>query len=92
MYPVYLRAEALLMRRSWDDAARELQKVLNRRGLVWNFPLGALAHLQLARAYAGKRDSVKARVQYQEFLALWKDGDRDLPLLLKAQAESANLK
>src|SRR5580698_5202296 len=92
MYPVYLRAEALLMRQSWDDAVGELQKILDHRGLIWNCPFGALAHLQLARGYAGKRDSQHARGEYQEFLVLWKGADRDLPLLLKAQTESANLK
>src|SRR6266571_8114208 len=34
------------------DFVAEYQKFLNHRGIVVNFPLGALAHLGLARAYA----------------------------------------
>ena len=55
-----------------------------------NFPWGALARLQLARAYAMQADTAKARA-YQDFLALWKDADPNLPMLLAAKSEYAKL-
>jgi hypothetical protein len=59
--------------------------------IVLNFVLGALAHLQLGRAYAASGDVGKARVAYQDFFALWKDADPDIPILKEAKAEYAKL-
>jgi len=56
-----------------------------------NFPWGALARLQLARVYAMQADTAKARWAYQDFLALWKDADPNLPMLLAAKSEYAKL-
>jgi hypothetical protein len=56
-----------------------------------SFPLGALAHLGLARAYALQGDSAKSRAAYQDFLTLWKDADPDIPILKQAKAEYAKL-
>jgi cytochrome c-type biogenesis protein CcmH/NrfG len=50
-----------------------------------------LAQLYLARAYAQKNDAAKARAAYQDFLALWKDADPDIPILKEAKAEYAKL-
>jgi ATP/maltotriose-dependent transcriptional regulator MalT len=50
MYPVYLRGEAYLRLKKWGDASAEFQKIIDQRGLVWNFPLGSRSYLQLARA------------------------------------------
>ena len=36
-------------------------------------------------------DTAKARTAYQDFLALWKDADPDLPILKEAKAEYAKL-
>jgi hypothetical protein len=58
---------------------------------VLNSPLGALAHLGLGQAYALSGDATKSRAAYQEFLALWKDGDGDIPILREAKAEYAKL-
>jgi hypothetical protein len=60
--------------------------------MVMNDPIGALAHLQLGRAYAMHGDAAKAKVAYQDFLALWKDADPDIPILKQAKAEYAKLK
>ena len=57
-----------------------------------NSPLGALAHLQLARAYALTDDKSKSRAAYQDFFGLWKDADPDIPILKEAKAEYAKLK
>lgn len=57
-----------------------------------NFPLGALAHLELGRAYAVAGDKTKARAAYLDFFSLWKDADPDIPILIAAKTEYAKLK
>jgi serine/threonine protein kinase/DNA-binding winged helix-turn-helix (wHTH) protein/tetratricopeptide (TPR) repeat protein len=90
--PVYLRGEAYLMLHDGNRAAAEFQKFIDYRGVVVNFPWGALARLGLARAYAMQGDTAKARAAYQDFLTLWKDADPDIPILKEAKAEYAKLK
>jgi len=92
LYPVYLRGQAYLETKQWEKAAAEFQKILDRRGLVWNFPLGALASLQLGRAYAGSGDTAKAQAAYRSFLTLWQGGDGDVPVFVQAKREYAALK
>ena len=91
LYPAYLRGQAYLAARNGGAAAAEFQKFLNHRGVVLNFALGALAHLQLGRAYALSGDTAKAKTAYQDFFALWKDADPDIPILKEAKAEYAKL-
>ncbi len=57
-----------------------------------NEPIGALAHLQLARAYSLQGKTAKARAAYQYFLTLWKDADSDVPILKQAKDEYAKLR
>jgi predicted Zn-dependent protease len=90
--PAYLRGQAYLMLHDGNRAAAEFQKFIDHRGLVGNFPWGALARLGLARAYALQGDTAKARAAYQDFLTLWKDADPDIPILKEAKAEYAKLK
>jgi tetratricopeptide (TPR) repeat protein len=90
--PAYLRGEAYLMLHDGNRAAAEFQKFIDHRGVVMNFPWGALARLGLARAYALQGDTAKARAAYQDFLTLWKDADPDIPILKEAKAEYAKLK
>jgi DNA-binding winged helix-turn-helix (wHTH) protein/Tfp pilus assembly protein PilF len=92
LYPVYVRGEAYLAAHRGGEAAAEFRKILDHRSIVLNEPIGALAHLQLARAYALQGDVAKARAAYQDFLALWKNADADIPVLLAAKAEFAQLK
>jgi eukaryotic-like serine/threonine-protein kinase len=91
LYPIYLRGEAYLAAHQGGDAAVEFQKILGHRGIVLNEPIGALAHLQLGRAYAMQGDSANAKAAYQDFLTLWKDADPDIPILKEAKAEYAKL-
>ena len=91
LYPVYLRGEAYLMERNAHAAISEFEKILEHRGRVANGVIGALAYLQLGRAYALSSDAPKARNAYQEFLALWKDADSDALLLQQAKAEYSPL-
>jgi eukaryotic-like serine/threonine-protein kinase len=90
LYPIYLRGEAYLAA-GQDGAAAEFQKIIDHPGIVWNCATGALAHLQLGRAYAAAGDKAKARAAYQDFLTLWKDADADVPVLKEAKAEFAKL-
>jgi serine/threonine protein kinase/Flp pilus assembly protein TadD len=92
LYPVYVRGEAYLAAHQGKEAAAEFQKILDHRGIVLNEPIGALAHLQIGRAYAMQSDSSKAKAAYQDFLTLWKDADPDIPILIAAKAEYAKLK
>jgi Tfp pilus assembly protein PilF len=89
--PVYVRGEAYLMLHDGKAAAAEFQKFIDYRGVVMNFPWGALARLGLARAYAMQGDTAKARTAYKDFLALWKEADPDVPILIQARAEYAKL-
>ena len=91
-YPAYIRGQAYLAAHNGTAAAKEFQKFLDHRGIVLNFPLGALAHLGLARAYAALGDKSKSREAYQDFFALWKDADPDIPILKDAKSEYAKLK
>ena len=91
LYPVYLRGQAYLMLHNGPAATAEFHKILDNPGIVLNFPLGALARLQLARAATLGEDRTAARDAYGEFLALWKDADSDVPVLIAAKAELARL-
>src|SRR5437879_12519550 len=85
--PVYVRREAYLAAHQGKEAAAEFQRILDHRGIVLNEPIGALAHLQLGRAYSLQGDTAKARAAYQDFLTLWKDADPDIPVFKEAKAE-----
>ena len=92
MYPVYVRGQAYLASHQGNESAAEFQKILDHRGVVVNAPIGALAHLGLARAYAVQGDTAKAKAAYQDFLTLWKEADPDIPILIAAKAEYAKLR
>ncbi len=87
LYPVYIRGSAYLSLKKGNEAAAEFRKYQDQRGVAVNCPLAALARLQLGRAYALAGDSIKARASYQEFFALWKDADPDIPVLKEAKTE-----
>jgi serine/threonine protein kinase/tetratricopeptide (TPR) repeat protein len=91
LYPVFVRGETYLAAHQGSQAAAEFQKILDHRGIVWNSPIGVLAHLQIGRAYAMQGDTAKARAAYQDFLTLWKDADPDIPILIAAKSEYTKL-
>jgi len=91
LHSAYVRGEALLATHRYPEAAAEFQKILDHRGIVGADPIGALAHVQLGRAFVLSGDTIKAKAAYQDFLALWKDADPDVPILRQARAEYAKL-
>jgi eukaryotic-like serine/threonine-protein kinase len=91
LYAVFVRGQAFLKLQQGTEAAAEFKKILDHRGIVLNEPIAALAHLGLARAYALQGNAAQARVAYQDFFALWKDADSDIPILIAAKAEYAKL-
>ena len=87
----FTRGRAYLQNHQPAQAAQEFQAVLNLRGAYIGDPLMGLAQLYLARAYAQQSDGTRSRSAYQDFLALWKDADPDIPILKEAKAEYAKL-
>ncbi|MGC1833654.1 MAG: protein kinase [Candidatus Acidiferrales bacterium] len=92
LYPAYVRGRVYLAAHEGSKAASEFQKILDHRGVIINEPIGALAHLQIGRAYVIQGDTAKAKAAYQDFLTLWKDADPDIPVFIAAKAEYAKLK
>jgi len=89
--PVYIRGQGYLMLHNGKAAAAEFQKFVDHRGVVANFPWGAMARLGLARAFKEQGDTAKAKSAYKEFLTLWQDADSDIPIYKEAKAEYAAL-
>jgi tetratricopeptide (TPR) repeat protein len=89
--PNYTRGLAYLKLHDGTKAAAEFQRILDHRGVGATDTLYPLAKLQLARAYAMQGDAAKAKGAYQDFLAMWKDADPDVPVLLEAKAEYGKL-
>jgi len=101
MYPTYVRGQAYLTAGEGKEAAAEFQRILDHGGLVWNCWTGAMARVGVARANvlefhnAQGADADAARVRalraYQEFIALWKDADADVPVLKQVREEMGKL-
>jgi tetratricopeptide (TPR) repeat protein len=89
---LYVRGLAYLQQHDGGKATAEFQKILDHPSLNAVSPFPAMARLGLGRAYALQGDNAKARTAYQDFFALWKDADPDVPVLLAAKAEYAKLK
>jgi hypothetical protein len=91
LFPVYLRGQAYLAARQGSAAAAEFQKIVDHPGIRPTFAEHSMSKLGLGRAYAMTGDAAKARAAYQDFFALWKDADPDIPILKQAKAEYAKL-
>jgi len=89
--PNFVRGLAYLASHNGAGAAEEFQKILDHSGINPADPFLPLAHLGLGRANALQGEKAKARTAYQDFFALWKDADPDIPLLQEAKAQYAKL-
>jgi len=88
----YFRGKLYLKQRRGNEAAAEFKKIIDSPGIDAFSPVHALARLGLARAAALNGDTAAARKSYQDFFALWKDADPDLPVLVQAKKEYEQLK
>ena len=91
LFPIYVRGLAYLQGKRGAEAAAEFQKIVDHRGIAPTAPEHSLAKLGLGRAYVMTGDTAKARAAYQDFLALWKDADPDVPILKEAKTEYGQL-
>src|SRR3954470_2454412 len=91
LYPIYFRGQAYLAAKNAGGATGEFQKILDHASIVGNEPIGALAHLGIARAWFLSGDTAKAKSEYQNFFNLWKNADPDVPILEEAKAEYTKL-
>jgi eukaryotic-like serine/threonine-protein kinase len=89
--PVYVRGLVYLRDHQGKEAAAEFQKILDHRALGATAPLYSLSYLGLGRAEALTGNTATARAAYQDFFALWKDADPDIPILKQAKVEYAKL-
>jgi eukaryotic-like serine/threonine-protein kinase len=91
LFPIYIRGLSHLQAKRGTEAAAEFQKIVDHRGIGPVALAHSLAKLGLGRAYVMTGDTAKARAAYQDFLALWKDADADIPILKEAKAEYPKL-
>ncbi|HSE16662.1 MAG TPA: protein kinase [Pyrinomonadaceae bacterium] len=84
---IFARGNLYLKQRMGNEAAAEFRKVIDQRAIDIHSPTHILAHLGLGRALALNGDTAGARKAYQDFFALWKDADHDLPVLAEARKE-----
>jgi eukaryotic-like serine/threonine-protein kinase len=89
--PSYVRGLAYLADRQGTNAVAEFQEVTKHRGIASYTPEWSLASVGLARAYSMAADTSHARTAYQDFFALWKDADPDIPILKQARTEYSTL-
>jgi len=88
---LYLRGLAYLKLNQPGDAVQAFQKILDLRSVSAFDSTSSLANLELGRAYAAQGDMARSRVAYQNFLALWKNADPDVPILKEAKTEYGKL-
>src|SRR5437588_1348350 len=88
---LYARGLASLRAQQGKEASETFQRILDHRAAFALDPAVLLAHLGLARAYALQSNNAQSRIEYQNFLAAWKDADPDIPLLKQAKEEYAKL-
>ena len=102
-YPdaIYVRGLAYLKKmHRGGDAVAELQKIVDHNGANWGATwvhpnwgqYYSLAYLGTARGFVLAGERAKAERTFENFFALWKDADADIPVLRQARAEYAKLK
>jgi len=91
LHSAYVRGLAFVAAHRYPESIAEFQKLLDHPGIVGLDPMGALAHLQIGRAFAMSGDLVKSKAAYQDFFNVWNDADPDIAILAQARAEYAKL-
>jgi tetratricopeptide (TPR) repeat protein len=88
---LYLRGNAYLKAGRGNDAVQAFQRLLDLKSVINIDPVMPLAKVGLARAYVLAGDKARARVAYQDFFAVWKDADPEIPIVREVKAEYAKL-
>ena len=88
----YVRGQIYLRGKMGNEAAAEFKKILEHRGIETTSPFYNLSHLGLARASMLNGDTTTALTEYQNFFAVWKAADQDLPIMIDAKKEYDMLK
>ena len=91
-YVPFVKGIALIRLGRNPEAAAEFQKIHEHPGSYENTPLVPLSHLWEACSLFQAGDSTRSREAYEEFFALWKDADSDLPIFVEAKKEFKGLK
>jgi eukaryotic-like serine/threonine-protein kinase len=91
-WPNYLRGLTYLRQHMGAEAAGEFQKILDHRGQAPMSYLYPLSRLGLGRSMGLAGDKLASQKAYQDFLAVWKDADMDLPVYQEARKEYEGLR
>ena len=92
LVPAYIRGEARLRRGAAADAIRDFQTVLDNRGADPFSPLIPLSQLGIARALSLEGNTAESRRAYEMVWKTWEHADPDLPILVAARKEYAQLR
>jgi DNA-binding winged helix-turn-helix (wHTH) protein/tetratricopeptide (TPR) repeat protein len=87
---IYLRGLAYLRLSKGREAAAEFQKIIDHKGVYWG-PFYSISYIGVARGAELAGDIPRSKRAYQDFLALWKDADADIPILKQAKQEYSKL-
>jgi tetratricopeptide (TPR) repeat protein len=90
-YVTVQKGWALLGAGRTADAIAAFERALGNRYVVEPSAIFPAVHVWLARARLKNGDREAAKRDYQDALAFWKDADPDLPLLVEAKREYAQL-
>jgi DNA-binding winged helix-turn-helix (wHTH) protein/Flp pilus assembly protein TadD len=89
---IEVRGEAYLATKQGELAENEFRKLIANPGLEDPVrPWTVLAHLGLARSLALQGNKAGSKSEYENFFALWKDADPDVPVLQQARRQYAQL-
>jgi eukaryotic-like serine/threonine-protein kinase len=89
---IEIRGEAYLAEKQGEKAEAEFRKLIANPGLEDPVrPWTVLAPLALARAYTLEGNKAASKTEYENFFALWKDAESDLPALQEARREYAQI-
>ena len=96
---VYVRGLAYLKMHRGADAAAEFKKIMDHKGANWGATwihpnwgqYYSLSYVGMARGLVLAGQPANAKRAFERFFALWKNADRDIPILKLAQAEYARL-
>ncbi len=90
-YVSYARGRTLLRAGQGSAAAVEFQKIIDYRYITHNMAIAPTCYVWLARARTKAGDTAGAYRAYQDFFAIWRDADPEIPILQQAEAEYAKL-